>query len=426
MLEFKGNVYLPAAAARAASKAPAPPRGVKIVVPRGQAQTLIGARGVSAYPEFVLRSPTGKLINPADGIQGAVDQGGYRWVTDPTRHGTYVLIAKPTAGTWTLTPTVGSPSIAKVGSALSTPPPRVRTHVKRVRGSYILHWGARRIPHESLRFRETGKYVSRTIRTTTKTSGTVRFRAAAPSAAGARRIQVVVNQNGLPRAVLSGARYLVPKPPRPRQAKTRDCQVCQWESDPHVGPFSGHIKLQDHRFAQRRTALVLPADRPTSRHHDPTRLCARVHRCLNPTGQRRRTNRPDPPNPRQHQETKAPLSDPQPQETSGQLEVPTSPGSGRHGIGLPERSTGATAHKPTDTDRSARPASQARPTPAPRGPQSQLLLDTLNPLISRPNARPPLGTAGLLDAGHVAIERGSSLPCPPSASRPVSAANRRA
>jgi len=77
-----------------------------LVVPRGQAETLIGARGAGGYPSFTLRSPAGQVITPAS-VQGAVGSGGYRWVQDPPKDGTYVLLGRPEPGTWGILAAMG-------------------------------------------------------------------------------------------------------------------------------------------------------------------------------------------------------------------------------------------------------------------------------------------------------------------------------
>jgi hypothetical protein len=270
MLDFNSAGHFSSARA-AANTAP-----VTIMVPAGQRQTLFGARGRSDYPRYTLRSPTGQTIDPAAGIQGPIDGGGYRWVTDPTTHGSYVIVARPHPGTWTLTPGADSPPIASIGSALSAPDPTVRTRVRRTRRGYVLAWKARRIPGQRLRFVETGGNAYRTIATTAMTAGKRRFRPTDTGIGGRRRIEIQVSQNGLPRAEFHGARFSVPtpKPPaRPRKARLRlrrTHAILTWSRSSRASKYEIVAEVNDgrrvyfQRPAQRRKITIPRAYKPIS------------------------------------------------------------------------------------------------------------------------------------------------------------------
>jgi hypothetical protein len=247
MLEFNSAGH--SRSARAAANA----QPLTIMVPAGQRQTLFGARGMTDYPHFTLRSPTGQTIDPAAGVQGPIDAGGYRWVTDPTTHGTYVIVARPHPGSWTITPAPDSPPIATVGSALSAPNPTVHTRVTPSRRGYLLRWKARRIPGQTLRFTETGGHTYRTITTTTKTTGKVRVTPTDTGVGGRRRIDIQATQNGLPRAELHGARFRVPKPKPPaaplntRLTLHGTHALLTWSRSPRAASYQITARLSDGR-----------------------------------------------------------------------------------------------------------------------------------------------------------------------------------
>ena len=94
-----------------------------ITVPTGQTQVTFAARSADAA-SYLLRSPTGQVVDPSQGVQGALDSGGYRIVADDAHHGTDVLVVKPAPGTWTLAAVPGSPAITQVGIALRCRRPR--------------------------------------------------------------------------------------------------------------------------------------------------------------------------------------------------------------------------------------------------------------------------------------------------------------
>jgi streptogramin lyase len=205
MLKFKTSAHL-------ASVTSGP---VSFTVPAGHSETLIGARGVGGYPAYTLTSPHGQVISRAGAEQGAIGAGGYRWVTDPTKNGTYVLLGKPERGTWTLTPLAGSPPIDWTASALSAPPAKVKTKIVRRGHRDLLKWNASSVPGQTLRFEEVGRRTADVILKTSKAHGQILFTPASTGSGEARHLQIEVSMNGLPRKILTGASFVVPAPPRP-------------------------------------------------------------------------------------------------------------------------------------------------------------------------------------------------------------------
>jgi hypothetical protein len=199
MLKFKTAAHISAAG----------PGTTAFQVPRGQTQTIIGARGETGYPQFTLRSPAGQIVSSAAGEQGAVGSGGYRWVTDPTKHGTYVLLGRPEPGTWTLTPVAGSPPINWSGSALAAAPARLRSVVKRHGRGEQLTWTAQPVAGQAIRFEEVGRRVTRVIVSTSRSRGKVNFKPTDSGSPETRHIQAEVSLNGLPRKVSIGAAFTV-------------------------------------------------------------------------------------------------------------------------------------------------------------------------------------------------------------------------
>jgi hypothetical protein len=226
---------------------------VAIEVPKGQRQTLVGARGVSAYPHFTVRSPSGQIVDTSRGEQGPVDAGGYRWVSDPPHNGSYVFVAKPTPGTWTLTAAADSPAIATVGSALSAPTPHVSTTIKRGSRGYRLQWHGPNVGGQVLQFIERGVSTYRSILKTSRPNGSVRFQPNDDGSGGTRHIEVLVSQDGLPRADLTGASFFVAKPPRPARPKLarwrrRHTSVTlTWSASARAARYEVVVKLKDGR-----------------------------------------------------------------------------------------------------------------------------------------------------------------------------------
>jgi hypothetical protein len=226
---------------------------VDLRVPAGQNQTIFGARGVSDYPSFTLRSPSGEVIDPATGDRGGVDNNAYLWVTDPGRHGTYVIVAHPRPGAWRLTPKPGSPAIATVGSALSAPPPHVASRVRYRAGRYSLSWNARVAPADELRFVENAGDTERVVLDVRKTKGVARIRPADTGRGEQRQISVQLLRRGLIQSILKGPRFRVLPPPKP--LPTRRIKIVRhgtnatvsWQRAPRAAAYDVWLITSDGR-----------------------------------------------------------------------------------------------------------------------------------------------------------------------------------
>jgi hypothetical protein len=97
-------------------------------------------------------------------------------------------------------------------------PARVKARVSGRRFSRTLTWRLRRLPGQRVRFVEEGPDVKRTLTTTSRARGRLRFRPGFGSA-GARTVVAIVDQNGMPRDAITVARYTAPGPPRPQRPR---------------------------------------------------------------------------------------------------------------------------------------------------------------------------------------------------------------
>ncbi len=128
-------------------------------------------------------------------------------VAQPGDNVTYVAIARPRPGTWTVTPVPGS-SVTSIRTAGALPKPSVKGKIRKGR----LVYRVAPIPGQTVRFLEVGKQVSAELGTTRRTAGSLRVgRASGPG--GSRRIVAIVEQNGLARARLTVARYTASSKP---------------------------------------------------------------------------------------------------------------------------------------------------------------------------------------------------------------------
>jgi hypothetical protein len=176
---------------------------------------VIGVQGDGAPPRVALTRPDGsKLAAPAS-ADGIVHGDGYAFVHVPADDATYVLLAHPPAGRWTVQAQPGSAAVTGVRSADILPRPEVHARVAGRGRTRTLVYDVKRIPGQVVTFREVGGGVAHVLGTARRSHGTIRFRPAfGPRAV--RRIVADVEQRGLPRAAPEVARYVSPKPAVPR------------------------------------------------------------------------------------------------------------------------------------------------------------------------------------------------------------------
>ncbi len=160
-------------------------------VARGTPILAIEVRGADAAPHVTLRPPGGgELASP-------LRRRGVLLAEDPAGRVTYVLVEKPRPGRWT----VSGDGIAGLRTARARPAVKVRARVARGR----LTWKLTAQRGQRVTFAERGAHTARTILTTTRSRGSVRFRPAS-SIDRKRTIEALVVQNGVPRRRVVAAR----------------------------------------------------------------------------------------------------------------------------------------------------------------------------------------------------------------------------
>ena len=168
---------------------------------------VIGVQGDGGVPHVALRGPGGAVVPAPASASGIVRGDGYALIHSPADNSTYVIVAKPESGRWSVEPQPGSAPIEEVRSADTLPDPSVSAKVTRVRGGkQRVRYLVKRIPGQVVRFREVGGGASAPIGTARGARGTLTFRPAF-GRAGVRKIVAEVVQRGAPRAALDVARY---------------------------------------------------------------------------------------------------------------------------------------------------------------------------------------------------------------------------
>ena len=231
----------------------------------GQRLAAFAAVGNGGPPAVTLTGPGGRtVVTPPSGPGFATEnEVVFRYAADST---TYVAVARPAAGRWTITANPGSPPLTETRQADGLPEPRVRARVRGRGSRRVLVFRAKRISGQRLRFAERGAGVGRTLATTRRARGRIRFRPA-DGPRGRRVIQVDVLQQGLPRERLNVASYRAPSPSTPGRVRglrlrkaSRGRVLASWGVAARADRYRVSITVSDGRrlirTAQRRRLTI--------------------------------------------------------------------------------------------------------------------------------------------------------------------------
>jgi hypothetical protein len=131
---------------------------------------------------------------------------------------TLVMIGKPVAGKYTLTPVNGSSPIAKVAHANGLPDPAVTGKVGGKGYARELSYTIKPISGQTVRFLERSAGAGADLGKAKGTKGTLKF-TPVDGPKGTRQIVADVTQNGLPRRQIVVASYTAPGPRKPGKPK---------------------------------------------------------------------------------------------------------------------------------------------------------------------------------------------------------------
>jgi hypothetical protein len=194
--------HTPASAAQAGSNG--------LSLGSGQEATVIAVRGSGAPPHVALSGPGGASVAAPATATGIVKGKRSMFIHSASDNTTYVVLAKPAAGRWTVEPQPGSAPVRSLASAAALPEPSVAVKVRRVRGRYVADYTVAPLEGQTVRLRELrADGAASTIGDARGTKGSLRFKPAF-GRGGTRRIVADVLQNGAPRTTLTVARYKAP------------------------------------------------------------------------------------------------------------------------------------------------------------------------------------------------------------------------
>ncbi|MGH7541021.1 MAG: hypothetical protein ACRELC_08485, partial [Gemmatimonadota bacterium] len=219
---------------------------VDVTVPAGATRRLFRIAGRGGAPRVLLVGPDGRRIEASAPF---ADTSGHVVVQDARQRATYVVVRRPAAGRWRISELPGSAAIARVGSAGPLPDRLVKGSVRPAGAGRILEYELAGPRHLTVTFVERGPNLHRVIGKARGRKGSLRFFPAEVSGR-ARRIEAVVESQGIPTRTEVVARFRVPplRPlPAPMISLTRrgSTVVARWL------PVNGAIRYH---------ALVTPGD----------------------------------------------------------------------------------------------------------------------------------------------------------------------
>lgn len=177
--------------------------------------TSLVIKGEGAPPKVTLTGPDGKLLPPPTDGKKSIVGPGYLLLEDPRTNSTQVLIEKPAAGRWTITPQLGSSAITEVLAADGLDKPDVSVKVLR---PGVLTYKAPKVAGQTITLVERGGSAGGEIGVVKDAHGVIRW-TPAEGAAEKRRIVALVEQDGILREELDVAAYRAPKAARPAAVK---------------------------------------------------------------------------------------------------------------------------------------------------------------------------------------------------------------
>jgi hypothetical protein len=181
---------------------------LRFTIPRGQHAVMVKVPGSGDAPQVTITGPGG--VSASTGAANRLTGGGqFGLLRVSAANTTYIAIAHPAAGTWTIAPQVGSAPVTGLEMADWIPSPSVHAAVSRQGHEFVLHYSIRPRPGQTVRFAELSRHVAHSLGTVSATHGTLRFTPAV-GPGGLRTIDAYVSRDGVPTSTLAVARYRAP------------------------------------------------------------------------------------------------------------------------------------------------------------------------------------------------------------------------
>jgi hypothetical protein len=207
--------------------------------------------GATDAPEVTLTGPHGeRMTTPAE--PRYVNGPKFAWLRQRVSRTTFIGIAHPAAGIWTLSVAPGSSPITSVAHADGLAQPQVHARVVGRGAPRTLVYDVRALAGRQLTFAEQGSATARVIGHATGSAGRLRF-TPGPGPGGRRRIIATITHNGLQVSRQTVTSFVAAGPVRPgrptqlRIARRGGALTVSWGPAPGAARYAVAIALSDGR-----------------------------------------------------------------------------------------------------------------------------------------------------------------------------------
>jgi len=239
----------------------------------GLTRALISLRGAGDAPSVRVEGPDGTTFE-VPGPEGNYAETSRLFVLRlPQKRTTDIVLVRPAAGRWRITPLPGSAPIVSVGQADPLPARPVTATLAGAGYQRTLRFSARPEKGQRVSFVERAPGIEHLVGRTGAASGELRF-IVADGPAGPRRIDAVVESDGFAVRTETVARFRAPRPlvlPAPRVVAVRTARgiSVRWSAVPGAVAYRARIALADGTIAtsllkRDRRSVAVPAGTRTS------------------------------------------------------------------------------------------------------------------------------------------------------------------
>ena len=220
---------------------------IPVQLKRGLGLALFKVTGTTAPPAVRLKGPGGRTIETPVPARPILDRAhGWFAQTSAAEKATYVEVARPAAGRWTVEALPGSPPIRSVAEGDGLPRRIATGSVSGAGAQRVLHYRVTAPAGVNVSFAERAAHLERELGTATRAKGTLRF-SPADGPAGTRTVVAVVTSQGLPVRTETVARFRTAGPvvlpaPRVRLARAGGSLLVRWR--PVLGASGYHVRVE--------------------------------------------------------------------------------------------------------------------------------------------------------------------------------------
>ncbi len=225
----------------------------RFVLPAGLEQATVALTGTTGPPLVTVKGPGGvSLSSAADGAPQVAHKGAVALYSSAGARTTYLMLAKPKAGTYTVTEKAGSPAIKNARIAQGLPAVQVTAKVTGTGGKRLLAYTASALGGRTVELYERARGAFSRLGAVKGPKGTIAF-VPAPGPAGRREIVALTSIGGIPSGQRVIATYVASRsaapgrPALPRVVRRGVSLSVTWAPVANATRYAIRARLDDGR-----------------------------------------------------------------------------------------------------------------------------------------------------------------------------------